>query len=298
MNTTASQQLGMAAFRPPHSREAWNLPSCERALVHTKLSVLHGTEERGAIDKAKVAALYNRAKTEADFGAATELVDFVWRQSVEDELVGLVLTGGVAPIVAFPHPGFDDDDAIDYDAGRRLSSRNALPYAHAARLRIALTGHENVTIKQAARVGRTKLGRFPRFVYQPSFTGEVSRDRPYILVDDTLSLGGTLAMMRSYIVREGGTVIAVSALAHSLGRHLEFAQRASTSHSLIAMYGPELDALWKGEIGHDHLRLTDAEGRFLLEWGAGSGKNLAAASGQSLVHELRARLDRARATCG
>lgn len=293
--TPNTRRQDLAHFLPPHEREPWNLPICAKALVHTKLSVFQGTEERG-MEKSKIAKLYNSAKTESDFESATKLVDIIWKQDVEDALVNLVLEGGIAPIIVFPHPGFDDDDAIDHDAGNRIHSRNALPFAYAARLRIALTAHDNVTIKQAARVGRTKLSRFPRFVYQPSFVGDVSRDRPYILVDDTLTLGGTLAMLRSYIVGQGGTVIAVTALAHSLGKDIEFAQRAVTNDSLVSMYGSDLTPLWKGEIGHDHDRLTDAEGRFLLEWG--KDRSLDLSSREPLVQQLRARLDRARATCG
>lgn len=293
--STNSKQHELAPFRPPHARQPWDLPACEKALIHTKLSVLHGTEERGNVSKAQIADLYDRAKRQSDFDAATKLVDIIWRQGVEDHLASLVISGGRAPIIAFPHPGFDDDDAIDQDAGRRFQSRNTLPYAYAARLRIALQGHENVSVKQAARVGRTKLGRFPRFIFQPSFTGDVSCDRPYILVDDTLSLGGTLAGLRSYIVEQGGTVIAVTALSHSLGKDIEFAQTVQTSNLLYATYGNDLRTLWKGEIGHETDHLTDPEGQFLVQWGKDTGNSLG--DGDSLVHKLRARLNRARATC-
>ncbi|MFT8484073.1 MAG: phosphoribosyltransferase [Gluconobacter cerinus] len=295
MASTASAQTFLENFRPPHPREAWNPPVCATALIHTKLGVLTGKEDGGSSKQSAVSKLYEAAKLNADFDAATKLIDIVWRNVVLDELVSLVLSGGVRPIIAFPHPGFDDDDAIDHDAGSRVSSKNAIPFAYAARLRIALNGLENTSIKQASRVGRTKLHRFPRFLYQPSFVGAVDTDRPYILVDDTLTLGGTLAVMRSHIVRNGGTVIAVSALAHSLGQNIAFAQRQVTHNSLLELYGSELVDFWRGEIGHEPIRLTDAEARFLCEWAAAVPERTRGSA--ALLLALRTRLDRARAMC-
>lgn len=285
----------MRPFQPPHPREAWNPPACSTALIHTKLSILHGTEDGGFAKPTDVSRLYEAAKTEADYDSATQLIDLIWRTPVETELVKLVTEGGIRPIIAFPHPGFDDDDAIDHDAGKRQTSRNALPFAYAARLQILLNGFENKSIVQASRVGRTKLTRFPRFLFQPSFTGNVITDRPYILVDDTLTLGGTLATMRSYIVRNGGTVIAVSALAHSRGRNIAFAQTQITNSSLLGLYGPGLVDFWEGEIGHDPTRLTEAEALFLCEWASGEGGG--SRDPDSILLKLRTRLNRARTTC-
>ena len=292
MDTSTASADAMRPFRPPHKREPWDTRWCSTTFVHAKLSILKGSEEGMAERKQVVAKLYEKAKLEADFEAANRLVDLMWRDSVEDRIGDLVLAAGVRPIIAFPHPGFDDEDCVDHDAGSRLTSRNALPFAIKERVRLATDGFENITIKQAARVGRTKLARFPRFVFQPSFVGDVDPRRPYFLVDDTFTLGGTLAVMRSHIVRHGGTVIGACALAHSLGRDIPFAMTAEIRDLLFSVYGSELDALWKGEIGHEPARLSDAEGRFLLDWSRD-----ARGGGASLLQQLRARIDRARTHC-
>jgi hypothetical protein len=279
-------------FIPPHHRESWDPPRCATAWIHSKLAVMKGEKESSRETKANVKALYAAAKRENDHEAARTLVDLLWRPEAEERIADAIIAGGVKPIIAFPNPGFDDDEQIDWDAGNRTGSRNAIPYAIAERLRASLGGFGNETVLQSARVGRTKLGRFPRFVFQPSFTGEVDPTRPYVLVDDTFTLGGTLAVMRSYIVGRGGTVLGVTALAHKIGRDLPFALRPDTRNSLSALYGSELNALWEGKIGHEPARLSDAEGRFLLEWGEDRSER-----GSALLHRLGTRLDQARTDC-
>jgi len=134
---------------------------------------MKGTEEGARIAKTKAAALYEAAKTQNDMDAAFQIVDVMWRSAVFEELLKCVLLSGMRPIIVSPHPAFDDEDVIDCDAPFRASARNAIPFALAAKLRISLNGIENTDIKQGARVGRTKLPRFPRFLFQPHFVGEV-----------------------------------------------------------------------------------------------------------------------------
>lgn len=289
---TKKQRLTAAC--PPHSRAEWEGDGCRVVFVHGRLSVMKGTEEGSRLSKSKVAALYERAKTENDMDAAYQIIDVIWRKSAFEELVKRVILTGRRPIIVSPHPAFDDDDAIDADAPFRASPLNAIPFALAAKLRIALNGIENSEIRQGARVGRTKLPRFPKFLFQPHFVGEVDPDRPYILVDDNLGLGGTLAALYSHIAKAGGTVIGVSALAHSTGRDVLLALTEGTHSALYEKYGREVSTLWKEKVGHEPTCLTEGEGGFLVEWESGAeGPDFCA--GERL-HALRARLDRAGAT--
>lgn len=255
---------------------------------------MKGTEEGLRLAKSKVAALYERAKTQNDMDAAFQIIDVVWKKAAYEELVKRVILTGRRPIIVSPHPAFDDDDAIDADAPFRASPRNAIPFALAAKLRIALNGIENTEIKQGARVGRTKLPRFPKFLFQPHFVGEVTIDRPYILVDDNLGLGGTLAALYSHIVNHGGTVIGITALAHSTGRDVLLALTERTHSALYELYGHEVCSLWKEKVGHEPTCLTEGEGGFLVEWGSGAER--ADHSSGERLHALRTRLDHARAT--
>lgn len=280
------------AASPPHSREAWGGDGCHEVLVHAHYAVLKGSQEGLRHPKSKMSAWYRAAKTQNDMDAAHELVEALWNQHAYDMIVERVIRSGARPIIISPHPSFDDDDCVDQDAGERHGPRNAIPFAFASRLKTMLNGFEDAPqILQGARVGRTKLPRFPRFLYQPHFVGDVLTDRPYIIADDTVSLGGTIAALYSHIVRHGGTVLAVSALSHISGKNVPLALTDGTTSGLKERFGAELDATWKETVGHGLDCLTEGEGRFILEWEAGDRGDP-----DHMLQRLRARIDRARAT--
>jgi hypothetical protein len=166
-------------------------------------------------------------------------------------------------LVVFPHPEFDSGDPVDPGAER---PKNALPFAFANYMAEDLGCDVDEAIIEVNRPGRTELGLFPRLLWQPRFEGEVRRDRAYILVDDVVTLGGTLAALRSYIVAGGGTVIAASALANTYGRHQKFGIADDTVRVLKSKYGTEFDDLLKEEVGHDSKSLTEVEGQALSDW--------------------------------
>lgn len=282
----------LVAARPPHVREPWPADGCGHVLVHGRLSVMKGTEEGSKLTKEKMAVRYEAAKIHNDMDAANEIVEAMWRAAVYEELLQRVISSGKRPIIISPHPAFDDDDAIDADAPNRFSPRNALPFAFAARLRAMLDGLDDDKIVQGARVGRTKLLRFPKFVFQPHFVGDVSVERPYIVVDDNVGLGGTLAALYGHIARNGGTVLGMASLAHSTGKNVPFALTGLTRSALYSEYGADVCALWKEEIGHEVSCLTEGEAGFLIDWQSGA----AGLSAGEKLHRLRARLAQARAT--
>lgn len=65
---------------------------------------------------------------------------------------------------------------------------------------------------QINRVHRTGTGVDHRLAFPPEFSGVVQQNAHYFLVDDTLTLGGTLAPLRGYIVNRGGLVVGAAAL--------------------------------------------------------------------------------------
>lgn len=165
--------------------------------------------------------------------------------------------------------------------------RNALPIQYAAQLKELLDAELDMAIVEIGRVGRTKLRRFPRFLCQPCFDGAVRQDAAYILVDDVVTSGGTLAALRSHILRAGGTVVAVTTLAHGSGQWQPLALSDVTWKELCSIYGEELGPFWQREIGHDARNLTEAEGRTLARWGAfGSPRSARLAPIQRLRNRL------------
>lgn len=59
---------------------------------------------------------------------------------------------------------------------------------------------------------RTSSDGLQRLARQPGFTGSVQPGENYVLVDDTLTQGGTFAQLKEFIALGGGKVLAAFAL--------------------------------------------------------------------------------------
>lgn len=151
-------------------------------------------------------------------------------------------------------------------------------------------------IAQSARVGRTKLKKFPRFLCQPSFTGTVERGQAYVIVDDVATTGGTLAALRSHIVRGGGTVVGASTLAHTSGFSHPFGIGPETINVLQSQYGNGIIAYWQETFGHGLDSLSESEGQFLVDWG-NKLQNQGVRPGLELLQRLRDRVNKAAGQC-
>lgn len=254
----------------PHSRQPWGHVGDDEVLVHTGLGFLTGKanypKERLEEKKAQM-ALYDRAKFNCDHEAAAELVAGAIDGAKLEGIVDLVSRAALRPIIVFPHPSFDDDEADGYKAVDFRKVTNAIPFAFAAHLAQVLDATIENSVVQCARVGRTKLKKFPRFLWQPRFQGPIVPRRPYIIVDDVVSQGGTLAALRCHILNAGGTILCCTALAHQSGQNVKFAIARDTLDVLEQTYGPDLGPFWKGTIGHEIHCLTEHEAAGLIDFG-------------------------------
>ncbi|MFR9719860.1 LPD38 domain-containing protein [Aeromonas diversa] len=143
-------------------------------------------------------------------------------------------------------------------------SRNAIPQAMADVLGKLLGVEVDIDIVQAAKVGRTAQDGFGRLANQPSFDGQVRADKPYLIMDDTLTQGGTLANLKGYIEARGGEVLAATALT---GKQYsaKIAIDSSTLEQLRDQYdGTGLEAWWQNRFGYGFDSLTESEARYLL----------------------------------
>ncbi|WP_238157610.1 hypothetical protein [Aeromonas salmonicida] len=143
-------------------------------------------------------------------------------------------------------------------------SRNAIPQAMADVLGKVLGIEVDLDIVQSAKVGRTAQDGFGRLANQPSFDGPVRTDKPYLIMDDTLTQGGTLANLKGYIEFRGGEVLAATALT---GKQYsaKIAIDSSTLEQLRDQYdGTGLEAWWQNRFGYGFDSLTESEGRYLL----------------------------------
>jgi hypothetical protein len=264
-------------------------------MVHVcaRLGFIKGTDE--SVDQRQRRARqldYRRAKEHGGYDAADRIVRACMdaAEPVIDHMVDVVfplMEEGRRLISVVPHPPFDDWKGDGVGLVGRLRVKNALPLQYRARLAEVLGMDIDTEIVQRARVGRTKLDRFPRFLWQPSYTGSVNPAAAYVLVDDVFTVGGTLAALRAHILAGGGTVALMTTLAHGKGRAQPLALGAQTCDELLALFGANFGSFWKREIGHDADCLTEAEGRFLVRWAREEGSSQ---RGEPLLQRLRDRL--------
>ena len=113
-------------------------------------------------------------------------------------------------------------------------------------------------IVQTNKVGHTRAPAFQRLVTPAMFDGEVQQGTAYVLVDDHVGLGGTLANLRGYVEARGGSVIAITTLTESRDAK-RISLRPETRDMLWQRHGEELDQLWQAQFGHGIDCLTEVE---------------------------------------
>lgn len=113
-------------------------------------------------------------------------------------------------------------------------------------------------IVQTNKVGHTRAPAFQRLVTPAMFDGQVQPGAAYVLVDDHVGLGGTLANLRGYVEARGGSVIAITTLTESRDAK-RISLRPETRDMLWQRHGEELDQLWQAQFGHGIDGLTEVE---------------------------------------
>lgn len=207
------------------------------------------TEERDT----KAHPDYDRAKS-GDGAAATRLVESL----LDDEKIASVRTliaessvpGGLGiPTLIGVHA---------YETG----GVNAIPVALARLLSLELGIPHGEGVVQTNIVAHTGADGYSRLARQAAFYGPVTRDTEYVMVDDFVGQGGTLANLRGWIAKKGGNVIGAVALA---GRW--YSTRLTPSkeqlHELRKKHGSRLEKWWKEYFGHTFDCLTHSEARYL-----------------------------------
>lgn len=187
------------------------------------------------------AEAYRRAKA-GDADAALDLVGKVVTDADIERLRGLL--GGQEPVIV---PVVAEEK----------TGRNRLPQAFAAVLsdRLGLATEDRIV--QTVRAHHTDAGAFERIARQPQFGGPVEKGQAYLIVDDTLTLGGTLAALRGYIESRGGKVVLASTLTGFQDRNIITPTPAMLAG--IRAKHPDLPKWWNDEYGFPLEHLTQGE---------------------------------------
>lgn len=163
------------------------------------------------------------------------------------------------------------------------TGKNSIPLAFAALIAHKLGLELELGIGQVERVFRTDSGSDHRLVYNPRFSGEVEPGADYLIVDDTLTMGGTLASLRGYLENRGGHVVAgFAAVAHEGAVSLPIKTGMLTG--IKARHGDAMNEMWIEEFGYGIDQLTQGE--------AGHVKKAAS------VEAMRVRIHDARSQAG
>ncbi len=217
-------------IKPP--RTAWrNFPN---VLIHASESAV------------KQHPAYKRAKA-GDGASAIALISATMNAARNQDLVKLL--EGHQPTLVSAH-------AYEREAV------NAIPEIFADLLHQVLGWPVDNGIYQTNVVFHTGADGFSRLARQARFGGVVSPGTEYVLVDDFVGMGGTLANLKGYIESNGGKVIAAVCLTgkpHSA----KLALSPERLQELRGKHGEELENWWIGQFAHAFDALTESEARYL-----------------------------------
>ena len=216
--------------QPP--RTVWN--SFPDVLIHASESAV------------KQHPAYKAAKA-GDGAAATALVNDT--MSEQQNLLLANLLRGHTPTLVSAH-AYEQEGV------------NAIPENFAVELSKALGWPHDLGITQVNVVAHTGADGFARLARQAEFAGAVQPGGDYVLVDDFVGMGGTLANLKGYIESSGGRVLAAVCLTgkpHSA----KLALSAARLSELRKKHGTELEAWWIRRFAHAFDALTESEARYL-----------------------------------
>ena len=198
--------------------------------------------------KVKQHPAYNAAKA-GDPDAAYWLVTETLAPDIVEQLA--VAFASMNPILASAH-------AVE------RAGINAIPETLADIIAKQLDWRADAGIVQTNIVAHTGADGFSRLARQAKFGGDVAARQNYLLVDDFVGQGGTLANLRSHIVRGGGLVLGATVLTGKLhSAVLAFAE--STLEALRKKHGRDLEDWWRQRFGFGFDCLTESEAHYLLK---------------------------------
>lgn len=118
------------------------------------------------------------------------------------------------------------------------------------------------SIVQSNTVGHTGASGFQRLANQALFVGEVVSGGNYLLVDDFIGQGGTLANLIGYVESAGGHAIGATALTGK-----PYSAKLAPDDDLIRAlrdnHGRDLENWWREKFGFGFDCLTRSEARYL-----------------------------------
>lgn len=190
---------------------------------------------------------YDAAKAGDDTAALRVARDVITPEFVQD--VRAALPEGSKPLVV----------AVQ---SQEATGNNRIPRMAAEVLAQRLGLQVSEDIVQAAKVNRSAGDALHRLANQPPFTGKVEKGRDYVLIDDTLTQGGTLAQLKTHIEDNGGKVVLATALTGK-----DYSRKIALNSQSLAdvreRFG-SIEPWWRDQFGYGFEGLTESEARTIL----------------------------------
>lgn len=146
-----------------------------------------------------------------------------------------------------------------------LAGRNKIPLAIAKVLQGKTGRKVELSVYQVNKPTRTGLGGLDRIFAVPEFEGEGDlSEKLFLLVDDTLTQGGTFASLAAHIRQNGGRVAGAMALT---GKQFSARLRLDTStlDKLRQQHG-DIENDFREATGYGFGALTESEARYLANY--------------------------------
>ncbi len=194
----------------------------------------------------KKSADYPAAKA-GDVPAARRLVEAMLNEPIVEKL-GVITTSANA-LLASVH-------AYEAEGINRIPTVLAEVLAE----RLGLNAEDSVV--QTNRSGHTGASGYHRLAHPALFDGDVERGRAYLLVDDFVGQGGTLANLKGFIETKGGRAVLSTTLTGK-PYSAKLTPSDATLRALRAKHGDELETWWKDSFGYGFDCLTESEARYL-----------------------------------
>lgn len=138
------------------------------------------------------------------------------------------------------------------------SGRNKIPLAMACVIAERLGLDVEMGVVQRERVKRTGAGSDHRLAFTPTFDGAIAPGKEYLLLDDTLTMGGTIASLRGYVVNRGGDVLGAAVMTAHEGA-LDLPVKPGMLAAIASKHGQAMNDYWKETFGYGIEYLTQGE---------------------------------------
>lgn len=139
---------------------------------------------------------------------------------------------------------------------------NAIPRVLARHLALQFDLPLESGIVQLNRVTHTKADGYHRLAFPAVFDGPL-KAADYVLVDDFVGQGGTLANLRGHVEIQNGRVLGAISLAGKRHRSAQLRPDPGTLQKLWEKHGDELEKWWISTFGYGLDRLTESEASYL-----------------------------------